>query len=236
MKIHSLLLAGFVLTSLHAEPVFEDNFNTVPDPAGLTKWRGTKDRVSESDGAWLEVVADEKNVFGEGAENRVLVVRDQSEGEQVNLYAKLKGTEDVVTVSFDFVEPDEVSVGPVILRIGTAGNEPSELAVELTLRDGKLDPLPDELYSVGEKHRVTVVVNNSPASVSYDGMTLPSQHYDVFIDGRIALPAAAFTTRDATLPAGASIDALRLLTYTSVTKDQAVFLDNVTIANGAQKP
>lgn len=231
-----LLLTALLAASTQADTVFEESFNGVQSPQGLVQWQGNKDRVSESDGSWFEVVPDENNAFGEGADNRVLVLHDRSEAGQVNLYGALKGTEDVVTATFDFVEPADAEGGPAVFRVGTARNEVSELAVNLVLRDGGFDGGPRDLYTLGEKHRVTIVANNSTAAVSYGDTSLPGQHYDVYIDGRSVLKAAPFDTKDGSLQPGTSLDGIRFLTYFEVTKDQTFLIDNIVVKNGAHAP
>ncbi len=235
MKI-TTLLAALLTASAQADTVFEENFNDVQTPQGLVQWQGNKDRISESDGAWMQVALDESNAFGEGADNRVLVLHDRSEAGQVNLYGALKGAEDVVTATFDFVEPADAEGGPAVFRIGTGRNEVSELAVNLVLRDGSFESGPRDLYTVGEKHRATIVANNSTADVSYGGNSLPSQHYDVYLDGRPVVKAAPFDTKDGSLQPGTSLDGIRLLTYFEVTKDQSFLLDNIQVKNGAHAP
>ncbi len=230
------LLAVVVAPALRADTVFVEDFTVVQNPANLGQWQGNKNQVDESFGAWLEVAADEGNLFGEGTTNRVLTVRDRSDTAQVNLHAKLKGTADVVTASFDFVEPSDSEGGPVIFRVGTGRNELSELAVNLLIRDGRIEPGTQDAYAVGDKHRVTIVVNNSPDTVNYGTTSVPSQHYDVYVDGQAVLTARPFDTQEGSLAPGAVLDALRLLTYSGVTKDQAFLIDNVEVKTGAHAP
>lgn len=229
-------LALIVVPTLRADTVFVEDFTAVQNPASLGQWQGNKNQVDESFGAWLEVAADEGNVFGEGTGNRFLAVRDRSDTAQVNLYAKLNGTGDVVTASFDFAEPSDSEAGPVVFRVGTGRNELSELAVNLLIRDGRIEPGPQDAYTIGDKHRVTIVVNNSPDTVNYGTTSVPSQHYDVYVDGQAVLTARPFDTQEGSLSPGAALDALRLLTYSGVTKDQALLIDNVEVKTGAHAP
>lgn len=231
-----VLLFTSVLATAHADTIFQEDFSGIENPQGLVQWQGNKNLVSEADGVWMEVVVDESDGFGKGAENRILVLHDRSDSSAINLYAKFKGAEDVVTLSFDFVEPPDAESGAAVVRIGTAGNEASELAVNIALRDGSFEHGPDSVYGVGTKHKLTIVANNSPEAVTYGGVNLLSQRYDVYIDDEHVLKAAPFNTEDATLSPGVPLDSLRLLTYISTTKDQTLQIDNVVVKNGAHAP
>lgn len=232
----TVLSAFVVLSFARADTLFEDDFSDALDARDLFQWQWNKTRTSESDGAWIEVVADEETLFGAGVDNRVLVLNDRCDINQLNLYAKFPGAGDVVTVSFDFVEPNGSEGGPVVFRLGTEKNEPSELAVTLVLADGRFEPQPQLLYNPGDKHSITIVANNSPGALSYGHTQLLSQHYDVYLDGEQVRNSVPFQTHDASLPPGVPLDALRLLTYTDVTWDQTLLLDNVKVRNGAHAP
>jgi hypothetical protein len=229
---------AFLLTILpvYADVLFEEDFNQVPNLQGLTQWQGDKEAVTEADGAWMEIREDAGNAFGEGAANKFLAIQDRSEIEQVSTLAALNGAQDVVTASFDFIEPEGSASGPFIFRIGVGKNTDGERAANVDLRDGRTANGMKDAYKIGSKHHMTVVVNNSPDTVSYGGDSLPSQHYDLYLDDKLLQAGIPFDTKDNTLSAGAPIDALRVLTYTDGTRDQTVFIDNIKVENGARRP
>lgn len=229
---------AFLLTILpiYADVLFKEDFNQVPTPQGLTQWQGDKEAVTEADGAWMEIREDADNAFGEGSGNKFLAILDRSEMEQVNTLAALKGATDVVTARFDFIEPEGSTRGPFVFRIGTGKNTDEERAANVDLRDGRMANGLKDAYKAGRKHRMQVVVNNSPETISYGGATLASQHYDVYLDDTLLLAGIPFDTKDNALAPGTPLAALRLLTYRDLTPDQTMFIDNIEVRNGAHKP
>ncbi len=132
--------------------------------------------------------ADSETYFGEPGNNYMRIFHDGTTEGNLNLIAYNRFNSNVITISFDFFEPEGFGEGNFVLRPGTGSAPNGSRIHEITFSNGNLSGR-DEAYSPGAKHNVQIVMNNSTETVTYfDGaVPLISDTYDVWLDGELIL-------------------------------------------------
>ena len=229
-----ILPCGVIRGQTAAVPVFSDDFQGTLEQKWMAhgKPAGPDPDASDVTGAYYSIVSDTGNVFGKGPGHLVLLLHDFSKTKQVNLVAQNAFQLQVLTVSFDFYQAPDPSGGPFIVRLGTGANGDKEKAFSLYLDHGKMH---NDLgaYSLGVKHHLDLVANNSTAAVTYAGtLSLPPQKYDVWIDGAPVLTGESIDFA-ANLKDTTQLSSLSFLTYQAVSDHVEIMIDGVSVTEGA---
>ncbi len=250
-KCASLTLAGFALCSMAGAQnvLFQDTFNSYTvdplNPAPPTaiadggKW--SQVITGGSPGTPVSIVFDTDNAFGRGTGNQILKIENAV---NFGLVADKLFSAQVITFSFDlimdpvtdaqghtqFINSNQLFAGNgdvananrahlVSPRINTPDQE--------TGRFHGISASSDDYLTVGQLHRIDVVVNMSASEISYNGVTLASGGVDSWVDGNLIHAGDVFA-RQAPVPG--DIQSLRMGSFSN-----NVFsgrFDGVTIFEG----
>ncbi len=182
---------------LHAAPIFTDNFNGVAagNPPDATNWTTT---LGGTGGSYAKLVADTANKFGGGSSNQYLELAPRGGGGTNTVTTKVASSfsDDILTISFDFVEPNDLRISPINLQVGRGSFNNTTKFLQLSLNNNTLTATNGGStstagYSYGQKAHVDVVINASVTSTSYGSNSLSANAYDVWLDGSRVITGAA---------------------------------------------
>lgn len=231
------LTIGLLLTGRSSGQVlFSDNFDsyagpfpmvlTTPPYASVTPNPATTD-------AYIVVDKDTGNLFGQGTNNQVLHVFDNSSTAltraDVNSNNVAGLSFDLATLKFDFYETSAYSGTGWTISFGLTSSATASTAFQIVLNSGSPGG-----YALNALHTAQIVVNTSASSVSYNSVSLDSLKYDLWIDG-------VRVTNNGSLSAGSAFaagDAMTAFRFTTTTAglSQEIFVDNLSLINGAVVP
>ncbi len=250
----ALVAAGVLLGSVAGAQsvLFQDSFNSYSvdplNPAPPTtiaeggKW--TDVITGASPGTPVAVVLDSDNAFGRGTTNQILRIQNAV---NFGLVADRLFSSQVVTFSFDLImdpvtDPQDltqfINTNQLFAGDGTIANANRAHLVSPRINeseqvDGRFHGISsssDGYFTVGQLHRVDVVVNLSDSEISYNGVTLASGGVDSWVDENLIHANAVFA-RGANVVVPGDIQSLRMGTFSN-----NVFsgrFDGVTIFDGA---
>lgn len=234
------------LSAQAEDVIFQESFQDIPqgEVPEETKAPGGWERVdagryggSGVDGAF-EVVVDEENAFGYGADNSFLRI---SGGQAVELYGTLSSEAEVVTYSFDYIGRDQGNnsrwINMHLIGAWEGAAHIHSLRTANSLRQIRTDPATvgdDVVY--GENQvllRFDVVMNNSFSPITYptpDGgsASLAAGMASVWINGVQVIDEHRFSGSGFNV---GPIDTLRLQMDGSAVV--SADLDNITVFEGA---
>lgn len=229
-----LLIAARPVVADEIPPVlFHENFNTASPGVkpGTPPWT----QVAPDANAECEVVvrSDAGNVFWNGTTNRYVELRDASATASAQMTAVNVFSNEVVTLSFRFLEPyDPAYLDQLTVQLfaGTGTRLNTNRAQVLRLREGVIPGTPsgDVPYGFDQPRRIDFVMNNSAGTITYHGgYTLASGLADIWLDGDLVAAGYSFA-REASTGAVRSVD---FSTFSN--HKQRMFVDDIVVFAGA---
>lgn len=173
----------------------------------------------------MDVVADDGTVFG-AVENKYLAFVDSGadRGDCFWIRSTEKFTSSLVTLSFDYYQP-EVSgqSGEISLGVGS-GPMVATVAYNISFSDGKVE---GKKIGLDAKHHIDIVMNNTDSTVEYNGVSLASNKMDIWVDG------SRVVDRQIALAKGRGIELTGFKFSTFNPNVEALYIDNLEVRDEA---
>lgn len=239
--IATLAAGAMVASPLFSQTtLFQDDFTATGLGGSGDNWNVYRNSPFDST-RFIEVTnTDSGTYFGEANNNYLHFYKQEtSDSLWVTANNQFSSGSSVVTVEFDFYAPSregvwEANPDPRV-RLGV--NDPiasnaNRVPGELRFGDGGDGAIStvENVFTPDTTHRVSFVYNHSSSDVSYEGRSLLSSSYDVWIDGAYSFSSAG----------GLSVVGIDLDTeLTSIGfggfngSDGEMFIDNMTVSSGA---
>lgn len=175
---------------------------------------------------------DRDNRFGEGSDAAIAILSDFSPEKQAYLLGNDVFNAKAVVVEFDFVEAEgPANGGPFIVNLGGGdGKALGDVALRIRLIKGALLKL-NNSYQVEQKVHVKIVANNDTAPLSYEGQTLPSRTFSLWLNDDPVIEAQPFNEEGSTITAGSPLTTIGFLTFSGQTTAQKFFLKNIKVSS-----
>lgn len=230
----SLAVAFFLPTLAAGQTVlFEDDFNEAfpGEQPTIPPWSIIGENAGVGDN-YILVQEDWGDIFGAGGTNRYM----QFHGTDLPLVIAAdlpESTAEVVTLSFDFVEPDDGKDGPLIVFVYSGDGTARAERVRLTSGGtGAGAPAPgSRVYQLDTLNRVDWIVNNSAEPITYlsGARTIDSDRADLWINGNLILSNQSAEPNTNLGP----IRAFDIRTFSGTNAPQQILIDNVSVVEGA---